>query len=68
MSKILDLFKNKLGKNNYNLFFVIIIIVMLVHGLFGEYFKIDNVTVLLLLILILLPYFHLIRKIKYGPF
>lgn len=57
-----------MGKNNYNLFFVIIIAMMLIHGLFDEYFKIDNVTVLLLLMLILLPYFHLIRKIKYGNF
>lgn len=69
MKKILNWFnKNILRGNKNDLLFITILILIIVHGCFNKYFKVDNTTVLLLLILILLPYLHLIRKIKYGDF
>ncbi len=44
----------------------IIVILFFIHGLWDSIFKIDNTSVLLLLLLILLPYFPLITKIKFG--
>jgi HEPN domain-containing protein len=58
--------------NNQKIFFVLILFVILslivLHGRFDDSFKVDNTTVLFIIILVLLPYFHLIRKIKFGDF
>lgn len=54
--------------NNQKFFSVLIFFLIIMHGLFASSFKIDNITVLFVIILILLPYVHLIRKIKYGDF
>ena len=54
--------------NNQNIFSLLILSLIILHGLFDSLFKIDNTTVLFVIILILLPYIHLIKKIKYGDF
>jgi len=52
-----------------NLSFVIVIVVLLVlHGLSDNLFRVDATSVLLLLILILLPYLKYVKRIKYGNF
>lgn len=58
--------KSKLENNH--IYVLILVALILVHGLFDTYFKIDNVTILLVLIILLLPYLSLIRKVKYGDF
>lgn len=66
------IFLSKLKNIRSNIFTLLtsiaIIILLIVHGLWDGFFKIDNTSVLLLLILILLPYFPLITKIKFGDF
>ncbi|HSW48046.1 MAG TPA: hypothetical protein VLG67_03095 [Candidatus Saccharimonadales bacterium] len=52
-----------------NLFIAFIIIVLIfIHGLSDNFFRIDSTTVLLLVIIIFIPYIPLIKKIKYGNF
>ncbi len=58
----------KLRKNHLKLLTILILILVIAHGLFDDFFKVDNTSVLLLLILILLPYLPLIKKIKFGDF
>lgn len=58
----------KLGKNHLKLFTILILVLVIIHGLFNDFFKVDNTSILLLLILILLPYLPLIKKIKFGDF
>lgn len=58
----------KLGKNRLKLFTILILVLIIIHGLFNDFFKVDNTSILLLLILILLPYLPLIKKIKFGDF
>lgn len=58
----------KLGSHLYELFSVLVIVLLLAHGIFDDIFRIDNTTILLLVILILLPYLPLIKKIKFGDF
>lgn len=61
-------FSRFLKIDSRKIFSVLLVSLIISHGLFDSSFKIDNVTVLFVIILILLPYFHLIRKIKYGDF
>ena len=58
----------KLGGNYLKLFSIFVLVLILAHGFFDDFFKIDNTSVLLLLILVLLPYLPLIKKIKFGDF
>lgn len=58
----------KIVRNKQVIFFVIILVLIAIHGLWDNFFKVDNTSVLLLLILILLPYIPLIKKIKFGDF
>ncbi|MFA5080515.1 MAG: hypothetical protein WC472_02725 [Candidatus Paceibacterota bacterium] len=46
----------------------LIILLIIIHGLFNTLFLIDYTTVFLVLILVLSPYFSLIKKIKIGEF
>lgn len=62
-------FSNYLNKmTKQKILFTLVLFLIILHGLFDDSFKIDNTTVLFVIILILLPYFHLIKKIKYGDF
>lgn len=45
-----------------------LVFLIVIHGLFDSEFKIDTVSILLIIIILLLPYIPLIRKIKYGDF
>lgn len=54
--------------NNQRIIGILILSLIILHGLFDSSFKVDTTTVLFVIILILLPYFHLIKKIKYGDF
>ncbi len=47
---------------------IAIVILILIHGLSENLFKIDSTSVLLLIVIILLPYIPSIRKIRYGDF
>lgn len=55
---------------SYKLLLMVSLIVslLIIHGLWDTHFKVDNTTVLLVIILFLLPYLPLITKIKYGDF
>lgn len=67
-TKIVNYIKSFLKTSNQKISGAFIISLIILHGLFDGLFKIDNTTVLFVIILILLPYLHLIRKIKYGDF
>lgn len=58
----------RINKYKNLIYIVVVILLILVHGLFDSYFKIDNITLVLLVILFVIPYFPLIRKIKFGDF
>ena len=52
-----------------NFFIVTVIVILIViHGLSDNFFRVDSTTVLLILILILLPFIPFIKKIKFGNF
>ncbi len=59
---------NFFKKNKYLIQVILLLLLVLVHGFLNQYFIIDNVTIFLVLILILLPYLSYISKIKYGDF
>ena len=61
-------FVELLKLNNQKIFSILVFSLIILHGLFDSLFKIDNTTVLFVIILILLPYIHLIKKIKFGDF
>jgi hypothetical protein len=46
----------------------LLVVLIVLHGLFDDAFKIDNTTILLALLIILLPYIPLLSKIKFGDF
>ena len=54
----------------YYLYTALVIVLIIVHGRFDNFFKIDSLTLLLVALLILLPYIPLIKtwKFKYGDF
>lgn len=54
--------------NKQNFFAAFVLLLVVLHGLFDSVFRVDNTTVFLVIILLLLPYLHLIRKIKFGDF
>ncbi|MFA7170897.1 MAG: hypothetical protein WC180_02805 [Candidatus Paceibacterota bacterium] len=54
--------------NKKNFYVVLILALMIIHGLYDSSFKVDNFTIMLVIILILLPYASLIKKIKFGDF
>ncbi|MGI0134851.1 MAG: hypothetical protein ACREBW_07845 [Candidatus Micrarchaeaceae archaeon] len=43
-------------------------VLIIVHGFFDGVFKVDNISIFLLIILALLPFLPLVRKIKWGEF
>jgi len=51
-----------------NLFIVGIVSLILLHGFLDSFFKIDNVTIILIILILVSPYFPLIKKIKFGDF
>jgi hypothetical protein len=61
---------NSLKKNKYYLYTITVIILIIIHGRFDSFFKIDSLTLILLLLLFFLPYIPLIKtwKFKYGDF
>jgi hypothetical protein len=59
-----------LKRNRYYLYAVVVITLIIIHGKFDSFFKIDTLTLVLLLALFVLPYIPLIKtwKFKYGDF
>lgn len=55
-------------KNKYSFQIILLLVLILVHGFLNNYFIIDNVTIFLIMILVLLPYVSYISKIKFGDF
>lgn len=47
---------------------VLVIVLIVIHGISENLFKIDNTTVFLIMIIIFLPYIPLVKKIKFGNF
>jgi hypothetical protein len=60
--------KSNLSKKAFVFFIVLIIFLLIVSGIENKFYHVNNFTVILLIVLILLPYFPLIKKIKYGDF
>jgi hypothetical protein len=58
---------NTIKKRPLLISFLLVALIVL-HGLFDEAFKVDNTTILLVLLVILLPYIPLLSKIKFGDF
>ena len=70
---IMHLMKNSLNflkRNKYYIYVTLALALVLIHGRFDNFFKIDTLTLILLLFLFLLPYLPLIKtwKFKYGEF
>ena len=47
---------------------LLLIALIVAHGLYSDEFKVDNTSLLLVLLLILLPYIPLLNRIKFGDF
>ncbi|GHO85228.1 hypothetical protein [Dictyobacter formicarum] len=59
-----------LKKHKYYAYTLLILVIIVIHGRFDSLFKIDTLTLFLLVLLFILPYLPLIKtwKFKYGEF
>ncbi len=48
--------------------FVITLVLLILHSLSADFIQVDNTSVLLLVVLLITPFAHQIRKIKWGEF
>lgn len=55
-------------KQRHSAVSIILILLIILHGLFSEEFLIDNFTIIIVIILVLLPYIPLLSKIRIGEF
>lgn len=59
---------NWIRQHRTALLLVLIIILIITHGFFDSYFKVDTITVWLIAALLLLPHLSFIKRIKFGDF